>query len=105
MSPVPFKMSKSSRSAKSFLTTAASKLPSSKKDDLSIKPKKSSLGEKPERRGSEGNLGKQQQQVQAAATSATPAQRKAAAPKGKAAVNGCPLVCLETSCLLTLTGN
>ncbi|XP_028747829.1 sickle tail protein homolog isoform X16 [Peromyscus leucopus] len=74
-------MSKSSRSAKSFLTTAASKLPSSKKDDLSIKPKKSSLGEKPERTGSEGNLGKQQQQVQAAATSATPAQRKAAAPK------------------------
>ncbi|XP_052585417.1 sickle tail protein homolog isoform X13 [Peromyscus californicus insignis] len=72
-------MSKSSRSAKSFLTTAASKLPSSKKDDLSSKLKKSSLGEKPERRGSEGNLGKQQQQqVQAAAT---PAQRKAAAPK------------------------
>ncbi|XP_036043341.1 sickle tail protein homolog isoform X3 [Onychomys torridus] len=70
-------MSKSSRSAKSFLTNAASKLPSSKKDDLSSKPKKSSLGEKPERTGSEGNLGKQQQ-VQAAAT---PAQRKTAAPK------------------------
>ncbi|KAL6093351.1 hypothetical protein STEG23_036231 [Scotinomys teguina] len=70
-------MSKSSRSAKSFLANAASKLPSSKKDDSSSKPKKSNLGEKTERTESKGNLGKQQQ-VQAAVT---PAQRKAAAPK------------------------
>ncbi|KAM7322437.1 hypothetical protein ACRRTK_017942 [Alexandromys fortis] len=69
-------MSKSSRLAKSFFTSAASKLPSSKKDDLSSKSKKTSLGEKTERTGSEGNLEKQVQAV------ATPAPRKAAAHKG-----------------------
>lgn len=78
-----FKMSKSSRSARSFFANAASKLPSSKKDDFSSKQKKTSLGEKTERTGSEGNLAKQQQVQPAAA----PAQRKAAAPKGKAAVS------------------
>ncbi|EGW09976.1 hypothetical protein I79_016028 [Cricetulus griseus] len=71
-------MSKSSRSARSFFTNAASKLPSCKKDDLSSKAKKTSLGEKTERTGSEGNLVKQQQ-VQAVVT---PAQPKAAAHKG-----------------------
>ncbi|XP_060228902.1 sickle tail protein homolog isoform X18 [Meriones unguiculatus] len=70
-------MSKSSRSARSFFANAASKLPSSKKDDFSSKQKKTSLGEKTERTGSEGNLAKQQQ-VQPVAT---PAQRKAAAHK------------------------
>lgn len=75
-------MSKSSRSARSFFTNAAAKLPSSKKDDLSSKQKKTSRGDKTERIGSEGNL-TEYQQVQAAATSA---QRKAAvAHKGKAA--------------------
>lgn len=83
-------MSKSSRSARSFFTNAASKLPSSKNDDLSSKQKKTSLGEKMARTGSEGNLAKQQQ-VQPAAT---PAQRKEAAHKGKAVVSF-----LETSCL------
>ncbi|XP_029325903.1 sickle tail protein homolog isoform X14 [Mus caroli] len=68
-------MSKSSRSARSFFTNAAAKLPSSKKDDLSSKQKKTSRGDKTERTGSEGNL-TEYQQVQAAATSA---QRKAAA--------------------------
>lgn len=81
-------MSKSSRSARSFFANAASKLPSSKKDDFSSKQKKTSLGGKTERAGSEGNLAKQPQ-VQ---TAATPAQRKAAAHKGKAAAS-----CLETS--------
>lgn len=99
VSSLPFKMSKSSRSAKSFFTSAASKLPSSKKDDLSSKQKKTCLGEKTERTGSEGNLEKQVQAV------ATPAPRKAAAHKGKAARSGWPPACLETFCLLTLTGN
>lgn len=99
VSSLPFKMSKSSRSAKSFFTSAASKLPSSKKDDLSSKQKKTSLGEKTERTGREGNLEKQVQAV------ATPAPRKAAAHKGKAAGSGWPPACLETFCLLTLTGN
>lgn len=77
-------MSKSSRSARSFFTNAAAKLPSSKKDDLSSKQKKTSRGEKTERTGSEGNLA-EHQQVQTAV--ATAAQRKAAeAHKGKAAV-------------------
>ncbi|XP_012977982.1 sickle tail protein homolog isoform X10 [Mesocricetus auratus] len=71
-------MSKSSRSAGSFFTKAASKLPSCKKDDLSSKVKKTSLGEKTERTGSDGNLEKQQHQVQAGAT---PTQLKAAAHK------------------------
>ncbi|XP_038952155.1 sickle tail protein homolog isoform X21 [Rattus norvegicus] len=68
-------MSKSSRSARSFFTNAAAKLPSSKKDDLSSKQKKTSRGEKTERTGSEGNLA-EHQQVQTAV--ATAAQRKAA---------------------------
>lgn len=75
-------MSKSSRSARSFFTNAAAKLPSSKKDDLSSKQKKTSRGDKTERTGSEGNLA-EHPQVQVAAT---PAQRKAATHKGKAGV-------------------
>ncbi|XP_029391923.1 sickle tail protein homolog isoform X10 [Mus pahari] len=70
-------MSKSSRSARSFFTNAAAKLPSSKKDDLSSKQKKTNRGDKTDRTGNEGNL-TENQQVQAAAT---PAQRKAAAHK------------------------
>ncbi|XP_073912620.1 sickle tail protein homolog isoform X15 [Castor canadensis] len=64
------------RSARPFFANAASKLPSSRKDDLSSKQKKISLGEKILRAGSEGNLVKGQ--VQAAAA---PAQRKASAHK------------------------
>ncbi|XP_074261024.1 sickle tail protein homolog isoform X9 [Saimiri boliviensis] len=70
-------MSKPSRLARPFLSNAASKLPSAKRDDLNSKQKKISLGEKILRTGSEGNLVKQQQ-VQ---TAATPAQRKAATHK------------------------
>uniref|UniRef100_A0A4X1TXY1 Actin interacting protein 3-like C-terminal domain-containing protein n=1 Tax=Sus scrofa TaxID=9823 RepID=A0A4X1TXY1_PIG len=65
-------MSKPSRLARPFFANAASKLPSSRRDDLNSKQKKSSLGEKILKTGSEGNLVKQQQ-VQTAATSA---QRK-----------------------------
>lgn len=71
-------MSKPSRLARPFFANAASKLPSSRKDDLSSKQKKNSLSEKILRTGSEGNLVKQQQ-VQ---TAAAPAQRKASPHKG-----------------------
>jgi hypothetical protein len=77
--PLLFKMSKP-RSTRPFFANAASKLPSSRKDDLSSKQKKISLGEKILRAGSEGNLVKGQ--VQAAAA---PAQRKASAHKGNVA--------------------
>ncbi|XP_049737782.1 sickle tail protein homolog isoform X4 [Elephas maximus indicus] len=70
-------MSKPSRLARTFLANAASKLPSSRKEDLNSKQKKISLGEKILRTESEGNLGKQQQ-VQ---TAATPDQRRASAQK------------------------
>uniref|UniRef100_A0AC11CP21 KIAA1217 n=1 Tax=Ovis aries TaxID=9940 RepID=A0AC11CP21_SHEEP len=65
-------MSKPSRLARPFFANAASKLPSSRRDDLNSKQKKSSLGEKILKTGNEGNLVKQQQ-VQ---TAVTPAQRK-----------------------------
>lgn len=71
-------MSKPSRLARPFFANAASKLPSSRRDDLNSKQKKSSLGEKILKTGSEGNLVKQQQ-VQ---TAATPAQRKTSPHKG-----------------------
>ncbi|XP_054448587.1 sickle tail protein homolog isoform X3 [Pteronotus mesoamericanus] len=70
-------MSKPSRLARPFFANAASKLPSSKRDDLNSKQKKISLDEKILRTGSEGNFVKQRQ-VQ---TAATPAQRKAPAHK------------------------
>ncbi|XP_048668661.1 sickle tail protein homolog isoform X24 [Marmota marmota marmota] len=70
-------MSKPSRSARPFFASAASKLQSSRKDDLNSKQKKISVGEKSLRTGSEGNLVKQQQ-VQ---STATPAQRKTSAHK------------------------
>uniref|UniRef100_A0A4W2I8H9 KIAA1217 n=1 Tax=Bos indicus x Bos taurus TaxID=30522 RepID=A0A4W2I8H9_BOBOX len=65
-------MSKPSRLARPFFANAASKLPSSRRDDLNSKQKKGSLGEKILKTGNEGNLVKQQQ-VQ---TAVTPAQRK-----------------------------
>ncbi|CAI9153937.1 unnamed protein product [Rangifer tarandus platyrhynchus] len=65
-------MSKPSRLARPFFANAASKLPSSRRDDLNSKQKKNSLGEKILKTGNEGNLVKQQQ-VQ---TAVTPAQRK-----------------------------
>ncbi|KAM9091129.1 sickle tail protein homolog isoform 12-T12 [Megaptera novaeangliae] len=65
-------MSKPSRLARPFFANAASKLPTSRRDDLNSKQKKNSLGEKILKTGREGNLVKQQQ-VQ---TTATPAQRK-----------------------------
>lgn len=67
-------MSKPSRLARPFLANAASKLPSSKRDDLNSKQKKISLGEKILRTGSEGK-----QQVQ---TATPPAQRKASPHTG-----------------------
>ncbi|XP_077009997.1 sickle tail protein homolog isoform X18 [Tamandua tetradactyla] len=70
-------MSKTSRLARPFLASAASKLPSSKREDLNSKPKRISLGEKILRTGSEGNLVKQPQ-VQ---TAAPPAQQKPSAHK------------------------
>lgn len=71
-------MSKPSRLARPFFANAASKLPSSRRDDLNSKQKKSSLGEKILKTGNEGNLVKQQQ-VQ---TAVTPAQRKTSPHKG-----------------------
>nr|KAF6500529.1 hypothetical protein HJG59_007262 [Molossus molossus] len=54
-------MSKPSRVARRFFTNTASKLPSSRRDDLNRRQKKTSLGEKSLRTGSEGNLVKQRQ--------------------------------------------
>lgn len=71
-------MSKPSRLARPFFANAASKLPSSRRDDLNSKQRKSSLGEKILRTESKGNL-VEQQQVQ---TAATPAQRKTSPHKG-----------------------
>lgn len=71
-------MSKPSRLAGPFFATAASRLPSPRRDDLNSKQKKISVGEKILRTESEGNLVKQQQVQRAAA----PAQRKASPHKG-----------------------
>nr|KAF6387163.1 hypothetical protein mMyoMyo1_007285 [Myotis myotis] len=68
-------MPKPPRLARPFFANTASKLPSSRREDLNSKQKKASLGEKILRTGGEGNLVKQQQVHSAA----TPAQRKASA--------------------------
>ncbi|XP_070111022.1 sickle tail protein homolog isoform X37 [Equus caballus] len=79
-------MSKPSRLARPFFANAASKLSSSRRDDLNSKQKKNSLGEKILKTGSEGNLVKQQQ----VPTAASPAQQKAAPHKeqGKSNLHG-----------------
>ncbi|XP_030884511.1 sickle tail protein homolog isoform X4 [Leptonychotes weddellii] len=76
-------MSKPSRLARPFFANAASKLPSPRRDDLNSKQKKTSVGEKILRTGSEGNLVKQQQ-VQ---TAVTPAQQKASPHKDQGKSN------------------
>ncbi|KAM5282347.1 sickle tail protein homolog isoform 22-T25 [Hipposideros larvatus] len=79
-------MSKPSRLARPFFANAASKLPSSKRDELNSKQKKISLGEKILRTGSEGK-----QQVQ---TAVLPAQRKAS-PHGEQGKSNLHVTSLE----------
>ncbi|XP_010618119.1 sickle tail protein homolog isoform X10 [Fukomys damarensis] len=70
-------MSKPSRSARPVFANAASKLQSSRKDDLNSKQRNISLAEKIPRTGSDGCSAKQQQVPSAA----TPAPRKSSAHK------------------------
>lgn len=94
------KMSKPSRLVRPFFANAASKLPSSRRDDLNSRQKKISLGEKILRAGSEGNL-LQQQQVR---PTAAPAQRKPSTHKGRFLISCFCQLWLKTSFMVRLLG-